>query len=90
MRPGDRGRASLVGERTYGKNTVQYIHRLSEGSGLRITVAEWHSPSGQLIPPTGLDPDWPAAPRNPPEPNRDTVLEAASQLLLSQLAHSQR
>jgi carboxyl-terminal processing protease len=82
----DRGRADLVGERTYGKNTVQYIHRLSEGSGLRITVAEWHTPSGRLLPATGLEPDLPAAAPNPPEPNRDSVLEAAGQLLLSRIA----
>lgn len=61
----DRGRAELVGERTYGKNTVQYIHRLSDGSGLRITVAEWRTPSGGPIPPTGLTPDWPVASPHP-------------------------
>ena len=82
----DRGRAELVGDRTYGKNTVQYIHRLSDGSGLRITVAEWHTPSGQPIPSTGLVPDLPVATPNPPEPNRDPVLEAAAQRLLARAA----
>jgi carboxyl-terminal processing protease len=82
----DRGRAELVGERTYGKNTVQYIHRLSDGSGLRITVAEWKTPSGALIPPTGLDPDVPVAAPNPPQPDNDPVLEAASQRLLARVA----
>jgi carboxyl-terminal processing protease len=77
----DRGRADLVGERTYGKNTVQYIHRLSEGSGLRLTVAEWHTPSGHPIPQSGLVPDVSIAP-NPSEPSRDLIIEAASQRLL--------
>lgn len=81
----DRGRAELAGERTYGKNTVQYIHQLSDGSGLRITVAEWHTPSGEPIPSTGLDPDWQiAAPSNPPA-GRDPVLETAAQRLLARI-----
>jgi len=86
----DRGRAQLVGDQTYGKNTVQYIHRLSDGSGLRLTVAEWHSPSGQLIPPNGLNPDIRVASPNPPDPNHDPALEAAEQHLLMLLANSRR
>ena len=86
----DRGRAELVGERTYGKNTVQYIHRLSDGSGLRLTVAQWHVPSGQPIPTTGLDPDVAVATPNPPQPDRDPVLESAAQRLLSRIAGTPR
>ena len=81
----DRGRAELAGERTYGKNTVQYIHQLSDGSGLRITVAQWHTPSGEAIPSTGLDPDWQiATPPNPPA-GTDPVLETAAQRLLARI-----
>jgi carboxyl-terminal processing protease len=80
----DRGRAELVGERTYGKNTVQYIHRLSEGSGLRLTVAEWHTPSGHPIPQSGLEPDLPIA-ANPSEPGRDAILEGATRRLFERI-----
>jgi carboxyl-terminal processing protease len=86
----DKGRADLIGERTYGKSTVQYIHRLSDGSGLRITVAQWQAPSGKPIPSTGLDPDWPMAIPNPPDPNRDPVLESASLRLLARIAAGPR
>lgn len=81
----DRGRAELVGERTYGKNTVQYIHRLSDGSGLRITVAEWRTPSGQLIPATGLEPDWPVIATSAPS-GGDPFLDVAARRLLAQIA----
>lgn len=86
----DRGRAELVGERTYGKSTVQYIHRLSDGSGLRLTVAQWHTPSGQPIPATGIDPDWPVAAPAQPQPNQDPVLDSAAQRLLSRVAATPR
>jgi carboxyl-terminal processing protease len=86
----DLGRAELVGERTYGKNTVQYIHRLSDGSGLRITVAEWRTPSGQPIPPTGLAPDWAVASPNSQPPGADFVLEAAARLLLERVREGTR
>jgi carboxyl-terminal processing protease len=82
----DRGRAALLGERTYGKSTVQYIHRLSDGSGLRLTVAEWHTPSGQLIPPTGLTPDVAAAAPNALPAEGDPVLKIAEQQLLTVVA----
>lgn len=81
----DRGRAELVGERTYGKNTVQYIHRLSDGSGLRITVAEWRTPSGQLIPSSGLEPDWPVL-ASSASGSGDPYLDVAARRLLAQRA----
>jgi carboxyl-terminal processing protease len=82
----DRGRATLLGERTYGKSTVQYIHKLSDGSGLRITVAQWHTPSGAPIPSTGLDPDWVVASPTTPVPGQDPLLDVAVQRLLAQFA----
>lgn len=53
----DTGRAELVGQRTYGKGTVQYLHELSDGAGLRVTAARWISPGGQRIDREGLLPD---------------------------------
>jgi carboxyl-terminal processing protease len=82
----DRGRARLLGERTYGKSTVQYLHRLSDGSGLRLTVAEWRTPTGQPIPPTGLEPDWAVEVASPAPEGQDPVLEAAVAVLGEQLS----
>jgi carboxyl-terminal processing protease len=81
----DRGRVELLGEKTYGKSTVQYIHQLSDGSGLRLTVAQWHTPSGQPIPATGLVPDVLLEGPLTPREDNDPVLEQAAQRLLARV-----
>ena len=53
----DTGRAALIGEKTYGKGTVQTINRLSDGSILRLTIARWSTPQNRLIEKVGLEPD---------------------------------
>jgi len=50
------GRATLVGEQTFGKGLVQVVHRLTDGSALRLTIARWFPPSGQDIQAVGLTP----------------------------------
>jgi carboxyl-terminal processing protease len=58
----DNGRATIVGEQTFGKGSVQAVHRLSDGSALRLTVARWLTPNGEPIQGTGLTPDIALAP----------------------------
>jgi carboxyl-terminal processing protease len=53
----DRGRARLFGTRSYGKGSVQSILDLSDGSGLKLTVARYITPSGARIDGLGIDPD---------------------------------
>ena len=53
----DRGRAILVGRTTYGKGSVQRIHRLSDDSALHVTFARWFTPNGHAIDGQGLSPD---------------------------------
>jgi len=53
----DNGRARLIGEQTFGKGSVQAVHRLSDGSALRLTVARWLTPNGEPIQGIGLAPD---------------------------------
>jgi carboxyl-terminal processing protease len=55
----DRGRAILVGRTTYGKGSVQRIHRLSDDSALHVTFARWYTPDGHAIDGQGLSPDIP-------------------------------
>jgi carboxyl-terminal processing protease len=38
------GRAQIVGTRTYGKDTIQLIFSLSDGSSLHVTAAQWWVP----------------------------------------------
>ncbi|MBI5242635.1 MAG: S41 family peptidase [Elusimicrobia bacterium] len=45
----DHRRAVIVGERTFGKASVQSVIPLSDGSGLRLTVAKYYTPNGRSI-----------------------------------------
>ena len=47
----------LIGEKSFGKGSVQEVEKLEEGSSLKITVAKWLTPKGQLITDVGLEPD---------------------------------
>jgi carboxyl-terminal processing protease len=53
----DHERGVLIGERTLGKGAVQNPVDLSDGSHLRLTIAHWFTPNGQLIQGEGLAPD---------------------------------
>jgi carboxyl-terminal processing protease len=53
----DRQRASVVGERTFGKGSVQAIVALPGGAGMRLTVARYYTPSGHSIQADGVHPD---------------------------------
>jgi len=53
----DTGRAVLIGEKTYGKGSVQSLLPLSDGSSLKLTVALYYTPSGRQIHNKGLQPD---------------------------------
>lgn len=48
----------LVGEKTFGKGTVQELQALKDGASLKITVAKWLLPSGAVIEKNGLIPDY--------------------------------
>ncbi len=55
----DRRAALLVGEKTYGKATVQTLeHHLAGGGALRLTVAKYLTPSGRDLHGKGLEPDY--------------------------------
>ncbi|MFE7488785.1 S41 family peptidase, partial [Kitasatospora sp. NPDC057541] len=56
----DRGRAVVVGGRTFGKGTVQQPSRLADGAVLELTVGRYFTPAGRSPEGTGLAPDVPA------------------------------
>jgi carboxyl-terminal processing protease len=53
----DYGRATLMGEKSYGKGSVQQVHELPDGSSLHVTVARWLTPNRHQIDKAGLQPD---------------------------------
>ena len=53
----DQGRALIVGERTFGKGSVQTVLNMRNGSGIRLTTSRYYTPSGRSIQATGIQPD---------------------------------
>ena len=53
----DHKRAVLVGEKTFGKGSVQTLLPLPDGDGIKITIAKYYTPSGETIDGTGIEPD---------------------------------
>lgn len=50
--------AKLVGEKTFGKGSVQELINMPDGSSLKVTVAKWLTPKGISISERGLEPDY--------------------------------
>ncbi len=75
----DHGVATILGETTFGKGTVQNIPPLSNGGGLRITVGRWLTPNGHWIHKQGIRPniivEW--NPETDDEEANDEQLQAA-------------
>lgn len=53
----DLSQATIVGEKTYGKGSVQKLNGLSDGSSVKLTVAKWFTPKGNSIDGDGITPD---------------------------------
>ena len=53
----DHGRATVIGNRTFGKGSVQSVLPLGEDTGIKLTTARYYTPKGQSIQVTGVSPD---------------------------------
>ena len=53
----DYGKATLIGEKTYGKGSVQALEEFMSGELLRVTIAKWYTPKGKNINGEGIKPD---------------------------------
>jgi carboxyl-terminal processing protease len=80
----DHDRAVLVGEKTYGKGSVQQVFDLSDGSSVHITASKWLTPDRRQIDGQGLEPDI-EVPFTDEDRNqgRDPQLERAIEYLLT-------
>jgi len=78
----DHQRAKLVGEKTFGKGTIQEALDLGEGAGLHVTTAKWLLPSGQWVNESqGIEPDVTVSLDD--EQEGDEQLEKAMEVLLN-------
>ena len=53
----DYGKATILGEKTFGKGVVQTLYDLSAGTSLKVTTAHWYTPKGNSINGEGITPD---------------------------------
>jgi carboxyl-terminal processing protease len=69
----DHHRGTVVGEKSYGKGSVQGIFPLAASNvGVRLTTAKWYTPSGQAISGLGITPD--VAVQSPSKPKDGTIV----------------
>jgi carboxyl-terminal processing protease len=78
------GRATVVGEPSFGKNTVQVWSRLENNGGVRITISRWFTPDHNSVAPDGIQPDITAARTAETPPEVDPALDAALAFLADQ------
>jgi len=83
----DHGRATLVGDQTFGKGSVNHLRDLSNGGALYVTIARWLTPNGEQIEGVGLVPDVPIVlSEDDIANNRDVQLYAAIDEIEKQFA----
>jgi carboxyl-terminal processing protease len=75
------GRATLVGQPTFGKDTVQIWNDLPNGGGLRITTDRWFTPQHNSAAPDGIEPDVVVAAPSDPAADEDPQLDRAVEIL---------
>jgi carboxyl-terminal processing protease len=81
----ENNRATIVGETSFGKGTVNSPRELSDGGALYVTIAEWLTPTGTLINKVGIFPDVEVIPTDEQIDQRiDPQMEKAVDLLLGQ------
>jgi len=84
----DFGRAPVVGEKTFGKGTVNVFRQLSNGGGLYMSVGRWYTPMRREIEGKGLEPDYEVTAR---DINKADVMqvEKAEELLSDMISKGQ-
>lgn len=76
----DNKRAKLIGEKSFGKGSVQEAEDLEGGAGLHITIAKWITPSGVWIHGKGIEPDV-VIKNDDKKPKEDKQMDKAVEIL---------
>ena len=79
----DRGRATVVGEKTFGKGVFQEVQDLPNGGSLDLTVGSYYLPGGENIGGKGINPQVKA--KDDPKTERDEALPVAVRALVDKL-----
>lgn len=53
----DNNAATIIGQKTFGKGSVQELRELNDGGTLKVTIARWFTPAGRNIDKEGIEPD---------------------------------
>lgn len=78
----DQRGAKIIGEKSYGKGTVQEIVDLKDGSSIKVTIARWVMPKGQILDHNGITPDIEVLPTDDDiKAKKDVQLEKALEVL---------
>ncbi len=73
----ERHRATIIGQHTYGKNTVQVWSELQNKGGVRVTVSRWFTPDHNSVAPNGVQPQIAVMVPDGTPPEQDLYLERA-------------
>ena len=73
----EHGKAVLMGEKTFGKGSVQQLESITPDTSLKITIAKWLTPNGKSISKEGLAPDIEVKTPEDIKPGEDPVLDKA-------------
>jgi carboxyl-terminal processing protease len=84
----DTHRATIIGQPTYGKNTVQVWSPLTNNGGVRITISRWFTPDHHSVAPNGVQPDISVEVPTGTPSDQDLVLQRAIQVLTGPAAFS--
>ena len=79
----DTGRATVVGEKTFGKGVFQQVEKLQNGGLLKLTVGSYYLPKGENLAGDGIDAQVKA--KDDPKTKRDEALPVALRTLLGKL-----
>jgi len=78
----DHGIATIMGEKTFGKGSVQELNNITQDTSLKITIARWLTPTGRSISKEGLEPDIIITKEETENPEDDIFMIKAKEFLL--------